>query len=641
MTSTPDYPRPAPRHATPTRDVDAATPDAAPSDAAPPTEDHRSNAPARLGRSPVRTILGAVRMAFRADRRGFLSSAALQLVGALAPTVLVLVGQYLLKAITDAPHGRPKLVTVAVPVMILAAVTAVTLVATTLQQLQQRILGERVATYVWNQVLDVSGRVRLESYESSRFYDQLQRLKNTAFIEPVTVTNGVFGLIGGVTGVVGLLVVLFLINPWIVPLLLVAGIPSVLLARYVSRLEFAFAVAVSPIFRARDYLRDTLTGRDEAKEIRVFAAANALRRRHDARTDEYQTAMRKHVRRRQRYAVLDVVLTSVLLAVTLGYVVLLLSHGTLNLAQAAAAILAVRFASTSLGGLFKSVGDLFESAVFLDDLDQFVSRHPDLEEPFAPAQRIPALERAVDVSGVSFTYPGSTQQVLIDVDLRIGANEIVALVGENGSGKTTLAKLVAGLYRPTAGAIHWDGIDIATVSVPAVREHISVIFQDYVRYQLSAQDNIGLGDPDHAEDEPAARQAAHKARALGFLDRLPRGLATILSKEYDDGQDLSQGQWQRVALARALRKASSLVVLDEPTAALDPKAEAQLYADIRHTLDDRAALLISHRFSSVRLADRIYVMQQGQVVEAGTHDALVAADGVYADLFRTQADAYQ
>ena len=398
---------------------------------------------------------------------------------------------------------------------------------------------------------------------------------------------------------------------------------------------------MSPTFRAREYLRDTLTGRDEAKEIRVFAAAAALRRRHDARTADYQDAMRRHIRRRTRFAVGDVLLTSLLLAVTLGYIVLLVSRGTLGLSQAAAAILAVRFASTSLSQLFTAVGGLFESSVFLEDLDDFVTRHPALESPLAAHEHLPALSRAVEVSGVSFAYPGSSRLVLHDVDLRIGADEIVALVGENGSGKTTLAKLVAGLYRPGGGGISWDGVDTATVPAAAVREHISVIFQDFVKYQLSALDNIGLGDPDHAEDEAEGRQAAERARARSFLDQLPAGFATILSKEYDGGQDLSQGQWQRVALARALRKASSLVVLDEPTASLDPKAEAQLYADIRHTLGGRAALLISHRFSSVRLADRIYVLREGRIIETGTHDSLVATEGVYAELFRVQAESYR
>jgi ATP-binding cassette subfamily B protein len=315
-----------------------------------------------------------------------------------------------------------------------------------------------------------------------------------------------------------------------------------------------------------------------------------------------------------------------------------LATGRLALPAAAAAILAVRFVSSSLNQLFRSIGSLFESAAFLSDLEDFVTGRHQLDQA-APA--IPPLQDRIRIEQVGFRYPGAAVAALADVELEIGAGEIVALVGENGSGKTTLAKLIAGLYQPTAGRIVWDGVDTSELDPTAVRRQISVIFQDFVHYQLSALDNIGLGDPDHAEDLAAARAAAERAGALEYLEQLPNGLSTVLSKEYTGGQDLSGGQWQRVALARALRKPSSLVVLDEPTASLDPKSEARLFDDIRSTLQGRAGLLISHRFSSVRLADRIYVLERGRVIETGRHDELVAQGGRYAELFRLQAAAYR
>ncbi len=553
--------------------------------------------------------------------------------------MLVLISQYLLGKLVNAPAGRPALGPLVLPVIVLAAVSALTLAASSLQQQQQRLMGERVAARAWQRVLDVSARVRLELYESADFYDQLQRIKTSAFTQHVTVTSAVFGLIGGIVGLVGLLAVLIVIYPILVPILLLAGLPSLWLSRRVGKLEFRYLVEGTPVFRAREYLRQTLTGRAEAKEIRVFAAEDALRQRHDRRSADYDLILSRHVSRRQRYALADVVITSVFLILTLGVVMWALSTGRLALSAAAAAILAVRFVSSSLNQLFRSIGSLFESSAFLSDLEDFVTR-PHQTDGIASAV-VPALADRMRIEGVGFRYPGSDVDALTDIDVEIGAGEIVALVGENGSGKTTLAKLIAGLYRPGRGRILWDRLDTEELDPSAVRRQISVIFQDFVRYQLSALDNIGLGDPDRAEDLEAARAAARTAGALDYLDQLPDGLSTVLSKEYAGGRDLSGGQWQRVALARALRKPSSLVVLDEPTASLDPKAEAALFDDIRATLHGRAALLISHRFSSVRLADRIYVMERGRVIESGRHDELVARGGRYAEMFRVQAIAYR
>jgi ATP-binding cassette subfamily B protein len=244
------------------------------------------------------------------------------------------------------------------------------------------------------------------------------------------------------------------------------------------------------------------------------------------------------------------------------------------------------------------------------------------------------------VNGVSFSYPTATDPAIRDVSLGIRSGEIVALVGENGSGKTTLAKLLAGLYRPATGTITWDGIDINSVDAAQLRSGIAVIFQDFARFHLRARDNIGLGRVDAIDDLDDIREAARHANADEFLSSLPNGYETILGPEFEGGSDLSIGQWQRVALARAFFLQAPFVILDEPTAALDPRAEHDLFERIRGLLAGRTVLLISHRFSSVRNADRIYVLQSGRVTEAGTHDELMGVEGHYAELFRLQAAAY-
>jgi ATP-binding cassette subfamily B protein len=264
-----------------------------------------------------------------------------------------------------------------------------------------------------------------------------------------------------------------------------------------------------------------------------------------------------------------------------------------------------------------------------------------LPQPRLAGRRPPSPFERISARALTFTYPGSERPVLDGVDLDIARGEVVALVGENGSGKTTLAKLLCTLYRPTAGTIEWDGVDLAGCDPAAVRSQIAVVFQDFVRYpSLTAAENIGLGRPDRMEDDAAIRRAARAAGIDDVLAGLPKGYDTVLSRPFG-GVDLSTGQWQRVALARAFLRDAPLVVLDEPTAALDPRAERDLFETVASLYRSRSALLISHRLSSVRFADRICVLAGGRVSETGTHEELLAAGGVYAELFDLQARAYR
>jgi ATP-binding cassette, subfamily B, bacterial len=225
--------------------------------------------------------------------------------------------------------------------------------------------------------------------------------------------------------------------------------------------------------------------------------------------------------------------------------------------------------------------------------------------------------------------------------MRIGAGDVIALVGENGSGKTTLAKLLGSLFTPTEGRILWDGVDLRTLDRDEVRRQIGIIFQDFVRYQLTARENIGLGRAEAVDDAEAVAAAARQAGADAFLERLPAGYETILGKEFTGGYDLSLGQWQRIALARAFFREAELLVLDEPTASLDARSENELFEYVQALAQGRSVLLISHRFSTVRSADRIYVLHDGQIVEEGSHEELVAQAGRYAELFELQASAYR
>jgi ATP-binding cassette subfamily B protein len=589
-------------------------------------------------RALPRVTRSALRLVWQASRSGFLSAAFFQILGAVMATALVLASKLGVDALLAAQRGTASTATMVPAILLIAVVTAVSAASAALQSQQQRLLGEHVSCAAWDRMLDVTGRVNLEFFESPRFFEQLKRVEYNSIVRPVTVTTAVFGLLGGLLGAVGLFVALLTIEPLLVPLLLVAGVPALLLTRRAAKTEFDFAVRYTPTMRVRDYLRTVLTGREAAKEVRAFGAERALRERHNVASRRMLQGVRGQVRRRQRYAVTITGCSAIVLAATLSLVVYFITTHRLTIAGAGAAVVAVRLLSSRLDQLVSSIGTLFESSVFLEDLERFLSlsvKTDSIGTGTAAPHR-----REIMLSGVSYTYPGSDQPAVNEVNLQIGAGEVIALVGENGSGKTTLAKLIAGLYAPTGGSIRWDGVDTRELEPADIRRSVAVIFQDFVRYQLSALENIGLGEPDEVEDEAGARRAAVQAGAAGFLDTLPLGYQTILSREYANGRDLSVGQWQRVALARAFRRDAPLVVLDEPTAALDPRAEHALFADVRQLLRGRSALLISHRFSSVRSADRIYVMESGRIVESGCHNDLMASEGLYSELFQLQARAY-
>src|SRR6266545_1945645 len=288
-----------------------------------------------------------------------------------------------------------------------------------------------------------------------------------------------------------------------------------------------------------------------------------------------------------------------------------------------------------------SAGSLSEAGRYLDDYLAFVALLPEVEAARPRGAMPPRGFRQLRVRDVTFTYPTGTEPALHEVSLDVAAGEVVALVGENGSGKTTLAKLLAGLYHPDSGTITWDGVDVSTVDPNELRRSIAVIFQDFERFHLTAGENIGIGRVSAVDDTASIRAAAAQAGADRFIEALKKGYATMLGPEFTGGTDLSVGQWQRMALARAFFRSAPFVILDEPTAALDPRAEQELFDRIRSLLAERTVLIISHRFSSVRSADRTYVLEGGRVTESGDHDTLLALGGRYAELFTLQAAAYQ
>ncbi len=587
-------------------------------------------------------VRSALLLLWRADRTTLIGSLVLQVLLALSVLAQVYLVKEVLEAFLSAGTGR-SLRSVVPPLALLAALSAGMSIAGTVLALQQRLLSDLLSREIWRQILDVCDAVDLTVFEDPAFYDQAQRVKLSAAARTLALSQAGVGLIGGGLGMAAGLLGLLALAPELTPLLLVSGVPLYVTSRVAGRMEFDFSVRQSPRYRHFSYLQAVLTGRDQAKEVRAFSIAGALRKRWEDSNEEYILDLYQHVARRTWLALFGNGSAAVLAGVTLFAVLLLVDRGRLGLSEAGAALFTVRLLATRVTAVVTSLGSIFESALFLDDLAAFLDRRTTSirQRVATPA---PKAFQTIEMEGVCFTYPGALHPAVQDVSLTIQRGEVVALVGENGSGKKKIEKIIADLYTPADGTVKWDGMDLRGYDPDSVRRQIAVIFQDFQRYKLTAHDNIALGladgDADSGNTEAAVLTASRRSGAHAFLDALPAGYQTTLSTEFQDGVDLSLGQWQRVALARAFVRNAPLVILDEPSASLDARAEHDLFSSIRTLLAGRTVLLISHRFATVRGADRIYVLDQGRVVERGNHDTLMALDGLYAELFTLQARAF-
>lgn len=497
-----------------------------------------------------------------------------------------------------------------------------------------------VSNYVSGVIQAKSVEVDLAYYENPQYYDKLQRAQQEASYRPLMVVND---LVKAVQSGIALLAMggLLLSFNWLMGIVLVVAVsPGIFTRLRYSKEQYELQRRQTAAERKANYHNWVLTNSDHAKEIRLFNLGALLRQRfRDIRTQ----LRRERLTLTTRYAWQNfAVQAAAALAAFGAYAVFAYRaiEGVISLGDLVMYYQGFSQAVEALRGVLDVLARLYEDNLFLSNLYEFLALQPNVTAPPIPTPFPHPLREGIVFDRVSFRYADASRQAIQEVSLTIRPGEVIALVGENGAGKTTLIKLLCRLYDPQGGRITIDGIDLRNFALDDLRRNINVIFQDYVRYQMTAQENIWVGDVTHPLDSERIVTAAERSGADEVIRKLPQGYGTQLGKWFG-GEELSVGEWQKVALARAFLREAQFIVLDEPTSSMDARAEHEVFLRFRELIDQRSAILISHRFSTVRMADRIYVLGDGGIQEQGTHEALMQLGGLYARLYEMQAQHYR
>ena len=506
--------------------------------------------------------------------------------------------------------------------------------------LLESLLGDLFGNRLSVRIMEHAATLDLENFEDPEFYDSLERARRQ--------TAGRIGLLAVLLGIgqsgltlISLLAVLIAFNGWLLVMLVLTVLPSFIGETHFAGLSYSLLYKWTPERRELDYLRYVATSDVTAKEVKLFGLADYFTRKYERLANEFYAANRALSIKR---AATSGGLTAIS---TLGYyaanvfIIVDTVRGILTLGDLTFLVGSFQRSRGLISGILLRSADMYQQSLFLRDLFTFLEMKPRTASPERPVPAPRPIREGVVFENVGFRYPDTEAWALRDVSLRIGAGERVVLVGENGAGKTTLVKLLARLYDPTEGRILLDGVDLREYDVDEIRGAIGVIFQDFVRYDLLVRENIAVGQIDAIGDQLRIEQAAKMSLADSVVAGLQNGLDHMLGRRFKGGANLSGGEWQKIGLARAYVRDAQILILDEPTAALDARAEYQVFERFSELTEGKMAVLISHRFSTVRMADRIVVLENGTVIEDGTHDDLLVLSGRYAELFTLQAAGYQ
>ena len=589
-----------------------------------------------------RYTAAAVDLVWQTSRGLTAALALLTLAAGALPPVLAWVAQLIIDAVIAATQSHSEadsdaaLVYVGIEGALIISLAGVQRGIDVCNALLRAMLGHRVNVMILEKALTLE----LSHFEDSEFYDKMTRARREASSRPLSLVKRSFGLAQNAISLVSYAGLLVLLSPWALLVLVVAAIPAFVAETRFAGEAFRLFSWRAPETRKSAYLEMLIAREDNAKEVKLFDLGRELLDRYEAIFATVFGEDRNLTLRRGFWGFLLGLVGTAALYGAYVWIAVRTIAGSLTLGQMAMYLAVFKQGQSAVSAMLSGIGGMVEDNLYLSNLYEFLDQ--EVPRRGGDAKAGPDPSDGLRFAGVSFTYEGASTPALHDVSFQLRPGERLALVGHNGSGKTTLVKLLARLYEPSSGVISLDGLDLQRWDVAALRRRLGVIFQDFVRYQLTAGENIGAGDPLRMDDEAGWKRVADKGMASPFIEAFDEGYKTQLGKWFAGGRELSIGQWQKIALSRAfMRNDASLLVLDEPTAAMDAEAEAEIFARLTALADNQMALLISHRFSTVRMADAIVVLDAGRVVEQGSHESLMAENGIYAHLFTLQAAGYR
>lgn len=590
---------------------------------------------------------GAIGLVWETHKWLTVSMAIFSVIFGLLPTASAWVSKLLVDGVVtaigqkDAPDAQSWVNYVILLALIQLGLTAGSSLMQTVRNINQQALQELTARRIQLMLMKHANRLDLSFFENPQFYDTLQQAQREAGFRPTAMVEQMFGLVRALITFLSMIALITQLG-WIVAVFaLLAPIPSFIASSRYGWQGFLMSRRQSPDRRRMNYYLDLLTRDTYNKEIKLFGLGDFFIVKWNEIAERFYKENRALVKRRYLMGFVWGTLTTIVTSGTYLYVALQAIAGRLTLGDLTFYTQAVGGVQSSLSSILDGLSGMYENSLYLTNLYDFLEYDPQVKSPDNPRKLELPLKHGLEFRNVSFTYPGKTEPALRDVSFHIKPTEAVALVGQNGAGKTTIVKLLTRLYDPDDGQILLDGVDIREYDLACLHKAIGVIFQDYVTYFFSARDNIGVGRLDDMADQERVEQSAGKSGADAVIQKLPKGYDTMLGRWFDEGYQLSGGEWQKLALARAFMRDAEILILDEPTASLDARAEYEIFARMKELTRGKMAVFISHRFSTVRLADRIFVLENGTISEAGSHEDLLTLDGTYAELFNLQAAAYR